>query len=159
MAGIVRVTVPMARPAARELTEMELEVMHVFWPSEQPLTVTEVDPLVTTDIHNAAHAIVTSVAVGTTVHDSATVSGPAGLPTPSGNVTIQWFTNNECTGDPADSSAATALVDGTAGLVWAPAGHRRGVARCTIRDGKIIAIDLVADPERMRQLDIVVVDA
>jgi hypothetical protein len=44
-------------------------------------------------------------------------------------------------------------------LVWAPAGHRRGVARYTIRDGKIIAIDLIADPERMRQLDIVLVGA
>jgi hypothetical protein len=33
------------------------------------------------------------------------------------------------------------------------------VARYTIRDGKIIAIDLIADPERMRQLDIVLVGA
>ena len=56
-------------------------------------------------------------------------------------------------------AAHLALVDGAAGLVWAPGGRIRGVARSTIRDGKIIAIDLVADPERMRQLDIVVVDA
>jgi RNA polymerase sigma-70 factor, ECF subfamily len=57
------------------------------------------------------------------------------------------------------SAAHLALVNGAAGLVWAPGGRIRGVARYTIRDGKIIAIDLVADPERMRQLDIVVVDA
>jgi hypothetical protein len=31
--------------------------------------------------------------------------------------------------------------------------------RCTIRDGRLITIDLVADPERMRQLDIVLVGA
>jgi hypothetical protein len=55
-------------------------------------------------------------------------------------------------------AAQPAVVDGAAGLAWAPGGRLRGVARYTIRDGKIIAIDLVADPERMRQLDIVVVD-
>jgi RNA polymerase sigma-70 factor, ECF subfamily len=52
-----------------------------------------------------------------------------------------------------------ALVDGAAGLVWAPGGRLRGVLRCTIRDGKIMAFDLVADPDRMRGLDIVVFDA
>ncbi len=56
-------------------------------------------------------------------------------------------------------AAQPALVDGAAGLVWAPAGRRRGVVRCTTRNGKIIAFELVADPERMRQLDIVLVGA
>jgi RNA polymerase sigma factor (sigma-70 family) len=52
-------------------------------------------------------------------------------------------------------AAHPALVDGAAGAIWAPGGRTRGVARCTIRDGRIVAVDLVADPERMRQLDIV----
>jgi RNA polymerase sigma factor (sigma-70 family) len=56
-------------------------------------------------------------------------------------------------------AARPAMVDGAAGIAWAPGGRRRGVARCTIRDGKIIAFDLVADPEHMRQLDIVLDDA
>jgi RNA polymerase sigma factor (sigma-70 family) len=51
-----------------------------------------------------------------------------------------------------------ALVDSKAGLVWAPGGRARGVLRCTIRDGKINTIDLVADPERMGQLDIVPIE-
>ena len=51
-----------------------------------------------TVIHNAAHATVTSVPAGTTVHDQATVTGQAGLPTPTGTVTFSWFTNGTCTG-------------------------------------------------------------
>src|SRR5262249_49348461 len=37
----------------------------------------------TTAIHDAAHATVTTVEVGTTVHDFVTVSGQPGLPTPT----------------------------------------------------------------------------
>ena len=44
-----------------------------------------------TDIHNAAHAVVTSVAVGTTVHDFVTVTGQAGAPVPTGNVNVIGF--------------------------------------------------------------------
>lgn len=51
-----------------------------------------------------------------------------------------------------------ALVDGVANFVWAPQGKLRGVADFTIVDGKIVEIYLIADPERIRQLDIVVLD-
>ena len=54
-----------------------------------------------TDIHNAAHAVVTTVAVGTTVHDFVTVTGQPGSPVPTGNVTIDWFLNGDCSGAPA----------------------------------------------------------
>jgi len=40
--------------------------------------------------------------------------------------------------------------------VWAQGGRPRVVFGFTIRHGKIIAIELVADPERLRQLDLVV---
>ena len=43
-----------------------------------------------------------------------------------------------------------------AGAVWAPGGRPRIVFGFTITRGKIVAIDLVADPERLRQLDLVV---
>jgi RNA polymerase sigma-70 factor (ECF subfamily) len=42
------------------------------------------------------------------------------------------------------------------GLVWAPGGRPRVVFGFTITCGKIVAIDLVADPERLRQLDVAV---
>src|SRR2546422_1578943 len=52
--------------------------------------------------------------------------------------------------------AQPALVNGAAGLVWAQGGRPRVVFAFTITRGKIIAIDLVADPERLSQLDPVV---
>ena len=75
------------------------------------------NPTVATTIHDVNHAAVLTVPVGTTVHDSAVVTGVAGLPGPTGNVTFQWFTNDQCDGSPVDSSSSFALsggsVDGT----------------------------------------------
>jgi hypothetical protein len=51
---------------------------------------------VSTTIHNAAHAGVTTVPVGTTVHDFVSVSGGTGNPVPTGTVTVDWFTNGTC---------------------------------------------------------------
>src|SRR6266542_3777738 len=55
-------------------------------------------------------------------------------------------------------AAQPVLVNGVAGLVWASGGRPRVVFGFTITSGKIVAIDLVADPERLRQLDLVVLD-
>ena len=52
--------------------------------------------------------------------------------------------------------AQPALVNGAVGAVWAPGGRPRVVFGFTITRGKIVAIDLVADPERLRQLDVAV---
>jgi RNA polymerase sigma-70 factor (ECF subfamily) len=48
-----------------------------------------------------------------------------------------------------------ALVGGVPGLAWAPGGRVRGAAEFTIVDGRIVAIDVVGDPERLAELDIV----
>jgi len=69
-------------------------------------------PTVTTQIHNAAHAVVTAVAAGATVHDFVTVSGGAGNPVPTGSVTLDWFLNGSCTGAPQANSGALQLVNG-----------------------------------------------
>jgi RNA polymerase sigma-70 factor (ECF subfamily) len=55
-------------------------------------------------------------------------------------------------------AARPALVDGAAGAVWASGGWPRVVFGFTISRGKIIEIELVADPERLRQLDLTVLD-
>jgi RNA polymerase sigma factor (sigma-70 family) len=52
-------------------------------------------------------------------------------------------------------AARLALVNGVAGLVWAHRGEPRMVFGLSISGGKIVAIDLLADPERIRQLDLV----
>ena len=49
-----------------------------------------------------------------------------------------------------------AEADDAAGLVWAQRGEPRVVFGFTISGGKIVAIDLLADPERIRQLDLAV---
>ena len=50
--------------------------------------------------------------------------------------------------------AQNALIDGQPGLVWAQSGKPRVVFAFTIKAGKIVAIDLIADPERIRDLDL-----
>src|SRR2546425_698546 len=52
--------------------------------------------------------------------------------------------------------AQAALVNGSVGAVWAQGGRPRVVFAFTITGARIIAIDLVADPERLRELDLLV---
>jgi RNA polymerase sigma-70 factor (ECF subfamily) len=55
-------------------------------------------------------------------------------------------------------AAQLAIVDGAAGLVWAPGGRPRVVFGFTLARGRIVAIDMVADPQRLRQLDVAVLN-
>jgi RNA polymerase sigma factor (sigma-70 family) len=54
--------------------------------------------------------------------------------------------------------AQPALVNGAVGAVWAPGGRPRVVFGFTITRGKIVEIDILVDPERLRQLDLAVLD-
>ena len=47
-----------------------------------------------------------------------------------------------------------ALVNGTAGVVVAPQGRPFSVMAFTVRDGRIIEINSLADPNRLRQLNL-----
>src|SRR5262249_27715603 len=60
--------------------------------------VTQLASTTSTQIHNAAHQVVTSVPAGSTVHDFVTVTGQPGHQPPTGTVTLNWFTNNGCSG-------------------------------------------------------------
>ena len=53
--------------------------------------------------------------------------------------------------------AQPALINGAAGAVWAPGGQPRVVFAFTVAGGTITAIYLIADPERLRQLDVAIV--
>src|SRR6185436_6793908 len=48
-------------------------------------------------------------------------------------------------------TAQPALIGGLPGLVWAPGGSPRAVFGFSIAAGKIIAIELVANPERITE--------
>jgi len=54
--------------------------------------------------------------------------------------------------------ARAALVDGKVGVVIAPRGRLLLVLAPTIRDGKIVELELIADPERLRGLELAVLD-
>src|SRR5436190_1977188 len=51
-------------------------------------------------------------------------------------------------------AAQPALINGEPGVVWAVDGRPRMVFAFTIMDGDIIAIDMIADPDRLGVLDI-----
>jgi hypothetical protein len=55
-------------------------------------------------------------------------------------------------------AAQLALIDGRPGAVWAPGGQPRVVFAFTVHMDKITAIDMIADPGRVRELDLVVGD-
>jgi hypothetical protein len=52
-----------------------------------------------------------------------------------------------------------ALVNGAAGVVVAPRGRPFSVMAFTVREGKVVAIDSLSDPARLRELDLTFLDA
>jgi len=54
--------------------------------------------------------------------------------------------------------ARLAIIDGLAGFVWAPTGQLRGVVEFTVANGKIVALRVTGDRQRLESLDIVPVD-
>src|SRR6188472_1586936 len=55
-------------------------------------------------------------------------------------------------------AATRATVDGAAAWLWAPGGQIRGVVRFTVRDDRIVAIDVTGDAARIAELEIVTLD-
>ena len=51
--------------------------------------------------------------------------------------------------------ARLALIDGVPRMVWAPGGQVRVVFDFTISGGKIVAIEMIGDPEHLARLDVV----
>jgi RNA polymerase sigma factor (sigma-70 family) len=51
-----------------------------------------------------------------------------------------------------------ALVNGAAGFVVAPRGRPIAVTGFTVADGKIVEMDVLADPARLRELDLTILD-
>jgi len=74
-----------------------------------------------------------------------------------------WLTASEIQGARAVAkqfadraqAAQLALIDGVPGVVWAPGGTPRVVFGFTIRNGKVVEIELVADTERLSRLKVV----
>lgn len=55
-------------------------------------------------------------------------------------------------------TATRVLVNGVpGGVAWSPDGSPFAVLALTVRGGRIVRIDVLADPDRLRQLDLTVV--
>jgi RNA polymerase sigma-70 factor (ECF subfamily) len=81
--------------------------------------------------------------------------------TPSGQAERRHGAQGVSRGALAASSRAgysqLALVDGEVGIVFAPAGQLRVVLKLTVsRERKITAMDIIADPDRLRRLRLAV---
>jgi|SRR5215813_12195149 len=55
-------------------------------------------------------------------------------------------------------SAQLAVVDGAVGIIVAPRGRLFRVLRLKMKGGKIVEANIIGDPERLRQLDLAVLD-
>jgi RNA polymerase sigma factor (sigma-70 family) len=55
-------------------------------------------------------------------------------------------------------AARVAYIDGAAGLAWSTGGRPRMVFEFTVVHGKVVEIDLRADPERLESMDLVLAD-
>jgi RNA polymerase sigma factor (sigma-70 family) len=55
-------------------------------------------------------------------------------------------------------AARPALIDGAVGTVWAPGGRPRAVFAFRIADGKVLEMELIADPMRISQLALTILD-
>lgn len=62
------------------------------------------------------------------------------------------------TGDVAAVIAVLALVNGAVGIVIAPHGRLQLALTVTIEGERIAGYELIADPARLRQLDLAVLD-
>ncbi len=80
---------------------------------------------------------------------------------PSGRAAVLHGAEMVATGAIAAAARAEesrlALVDGAVGIVYAPGGHLRIVLALTVGEtGQITAIDVIADPDRLRRLHLAV---
>ncbi len=79
--------------------------------SNEAVTIDKASPTLSTTIHDPEHNPITSVDAGSTVHDSATISGGYN---PTGNVDFTFYPNSSCTEDAGSSAGIVTLSDGTA---------------------------------------------
>lgn len=89
----------------------------------ETVTVDKASTLTTTAVHDANHADITdgSVALGSSVHDSATVADPVGGFPITGTLTYRFFANGSCEGNSADETVAVGSESTPTGSLGA--GH------------------------------------
>lgn len=108
------------------------------------------NPSVVTNVHDVSHNIVTSVPLGTTVHDNAVVSGSHG--TPTGTVNFKRYANTTCTGASTDENnvllngsgvaeSSDFATNSTAGLSYK--AHYNGDNNYNAKDGDCESLTVI----------------
>jgi hypothetical protein len=85
----------------------------------EPFTVSKANTTTVTQIHDADHNVVTSVPLGTTVHDRAVVATKVDGRDITGDVTFTWYTTIDCTtptGHPSTAAGVVTLVGADLGV-------------------------------------------
>jgi len=59
---------------------------------------------------------------------------------------------------PMFKSVEPVLMDGVVGLVWAPRGRLVRILRLAFTGGKIVQVDVIGDPGRLRELDVAILE-
>jgi uncharacterized repeat protein (TIGR01451 family) len=80
----------------------------------EPFFVGKAPSTTVTEIHDAAHQVVTAVALGSTVHDQATVSSPSDSFPITGTVAFRFYSTSDCSDDGVDSGTAPVNANGVA---------------------------------------------
>jgi hypothetical protein len=83
----------------------------------EPLTATKINSSASTEIHDSSENVVPNggtVAAGSSVHDSATITGTAAGGTPTGPVTFTFYRGGNCTTGTSESAGTVYLVNGVA---------------------------------------------
>lgn len=118
-------------------------------------------PAMTGEIRTTANIAVTSAAIGSSVHGSVALSGPAGSSTPSGTATLNMYDNAACTGTLRTTETKT-LTGGTADftpltaasfyyqvLYSGDAEHLAVAGSCTlfsaVQPGPLFTVNTIAD--------------
>jgi RNA polymerase sigma factor (sigma-70 family) len=55
-------------------------------------------------------------------------------------------------------AARPALIDGTPGAAWAPGGHARAIWTFKVEKGRILEVQVIADPKVIARLDVLLLD-
>ena len=55
-------------------------------------------------------------------------------------------------------AAQPALIDGSVGIVWAVSGRAKVAWDLTIRDGKVVHIDMLAEADTLDALDLTILE-
>jgi RNA polymerase sigma factor (sigma-70 family) len=132
-----------AAPLTDEAVKSQREVVDAFLAASRGGDVTRLLSLLAPDVVLRADRVAVAASAANQTHGapklSAELRGAAAV--------VDAFSGRA-------RAARAAIVDGSAGAVWAPNGEPRAVFIFAIDEGKIVTLDVVVDPEQLHRLEV-----